>query len=80
MVIGQIILHANNNGSFDHLKICEDFKGEVVEKDLWVFKGDHVESFIGANNAIGTLVVRFDSEEMMKDAITDQCWWEIVVK
>lgn len=76
----EIILHANNSGSFDHLKISDDFKGEVVEEDLWVSKGDHVDSFIGANNAIGTLVLRFDSAEALQDALSNQNWWEVVVK
>ena len=76
----EIILHANKTGSFETLRISPDFKGQVVEEDLWVSKGDHVESFIGANNAIGTLVLRFDSAESLHDALTNQNWWEVVVK
>jgi hypothetical protein len=34
-----------------------------------------VEAFNGANNAIGTLVLRFDTAEPLEQAITRQCDW-----
>ena len=56
-------------------------RGEIVEEDLWVVKGDKVESFEGANNAIGTLVLRFQSSEELEEAITHQRdWLKVVVK
>ena len=63
------ILHSDNAGTFDHLWIAESIRANVIEEDLWVQKGDHVESFIAANDAIGTLVLRFDDEERMIDVI-----------
>lgn len=77
----EIILHADKDGVFDHLEISKDLPAEVVEEDLWVEKGDKVESFEGANNAIGTLVLRFQTAEELEQAITDQrSWLKVVVK
>ena len=77
----EIILHADTNGVFDHLEISKDLPAEVVEEDLWVEKGDKVESFEGANNAIGTLVLKFQSAEELEIAITNQReWLKVVVK
>ena len=77
----EIILHADKNGVFDHLEISKDLPAEVVEEDLWVEKGDKVESFEGANNAIGTLVLKFKSAEELEKAITQQRGWlNVVVK
>jgi uncharacterized protein (DUF1330 family) len=45
---------------------------DIIEEDLWVVKGDKVESFEGANNAIGTLVLKFETEEELEEAITNQ--------
>ena len=54
---------------------------EVVEEDLWVKNGDKVESFEGANNAIGTLVLKFQIAEELEYAITHQSdWMKVVVK
>ena len=77
----EIILHADNDGEFVGLEITPDLKAEVVERDLWVKEGDHVDSFEGANNAIGTLVLRFDSSDDLEWAITHQKnWLRVIVK
>ncbi len=77
----EIILHADKEGEFDHLEINKEFPAEIVEEDLWVNKGDHVDSFEGANNAIGTLVLKFQSAEDLENVITHQReWLNVIVK
>ena len=77
----EIILHADKSGTFDHLEISNDLPAEIVEEDLWVVKGDKVEGFEGANNAIGTLVLNFNSAEELEHAITHQReWLKVIVK
>ena len=75
----EVILHADRNGAFDRLDISPKLKAQVVETDLWVQKGDMVESFEGANNAIGTLVLKFNSAQDLEYAITNQREWLRVV-
>lgn len=75
----EIILHADESGTFDHLEISKDLPAEVVEDDLWVKKGDAVKSFEGANDAIGTLVLKFQLAEELENAITNQRGWLKVV-
>ena len=77
----EIILHADKDGIYDHLEISKTLPAEVVEEDLWVKQGDHVDSFEGANNAIGTLVLKFQTTEELEYAITHQReWLKVVVK
>jgi len=77
----EIILHADESGTFDHLEISKDLPAEVVEEDLWVHKGGAVKSFEGANDAIGTLVLKFQTAEELEKAITNQReWLKVVVK
>ena len=77
----EIILHADKDGVFDHLEISKDLPAEIVEEDLWVENGDKVEGFEGANNAIGTLVLKFQTAEELEKAITNQRdWLKVVVK
>jgi uncharacterized protein (DUF1330 family) len=47
----------------------------VIEEDLWVMKGDAVHFFEGANNAIGTLIMKFNSQEQLKEALEKQGEW-----
>ena len=77
----EVILHAPKAGKFVGLEIASSLKAQVIERDLWVMDGDRVEAFHGANDAIGTLVLRFDDKDAMEHAITHQSeWLKIVVK
>lgn len=77
----EIILHADKDGIYDHLEIRKNLPAEVIEEDLWVKQGDHVDSFEGANNAIGALVLKFQTAKELEIAITNQKdWLKVVVK
>ena len=77
----EVILHADKEGIFDSLQIDENYKQFVVEEDLWVEKGDKVNSFLGANDAIGTLVLKFDTAEQLEKALAEQkSWLKVIVE
>ena len=59
----EIILHANQPGHFERLDIAPELQPLVIEKDLWIKSGDIVETFTGANMAIGTLALKATSQE-----------------
>jgi len=77
----EIILHADKPGIFEDLVINPDLPAEIIERDLWVKPGDVVEGFEGANNAIGTLVLKFETANVLEKAIRSQdSWIKIIVK
>lgn len=73
--LAEVILHANNDGFFDRVEISPEMKDFVVETDLWIKPGDKVHGFSGANNAIGTIVLRLPSEEHLKNKLTKIALW-----
>lgn len=76
----EVILHADCDGKFQELSIREDMIQYVVEKDLWVNSGDEVSSFSAANDAIGTLVLKFKSqEELVKALACQNDWLKVIV-
>ena len=75
----EVILHADKDGIFQSLDITPEMKSQVIEEDLWVKAGDKVEAFNGANNAIGTLVLKFNSEEELVEALANQRQWLKVI-
>lgn len=54
----EVILHADKPGIFQGLDISSELEPYVMEKDLWVKAGDRISSFNGANDAIGTIIVK----------------------
>ena len=69
--IVEIILHANKSGAFERLDIADDLKSILVEEDLWIQKGYNVETFTGANMAIGTLALKVNSQDEVKNIISN---------
>lgn len=69
----EIILHAEKDGVFEEI-IIEDNLSEnnIVEVDMWVKKGDRINAFRGANDAIGTLVAKFETEEKMSEFLNSR--------
>ena len=61
--IVEIILHANEPGIFSNLEISDNLKKIVVDEDLWIKSGTKVETFTGANMAIGTLALKAKSQQ-----------------
>jgi len=61
----EVILHSENVGTFKALSISSEIESNVIERDLWIEPGTKVGGFSAANEAIGTLVLRFDTKEHM---------------
>lgn len=77
----EIILHTDKDGVFEDIHIDPSLPAEIIEKDLWVKTGDFVHGFEAANDAIGTLVLRFDNAQDLEKAITNQSsWLKIFIK
>lgn len=77
----EVILHADKAGVFDHIEISKELPAIIVEEDLWVEEGDRINAFEGANDAIGTLVLRFDNKGEMDKAIKNVSdWLKVIVR
>ena len=78
----EIILHSEKEGRFERLDIEKGIKEKnVFQEDLWVEKGDKVNSFNGANDAIGTLVLKFETKEELEKALSNQeRWLKVIVE
>lgn len=68
----EIILHSEKEGTFEKLWISEEISSNIVENDLWIETGTHVGGFSGANEAIGTMVLKFDSQIQMNNVLNNQ--------
>ncbi len=65
----EVILHSDKPGFFDSLWIDDSIKDNVYERDLWVEKGAKIGGFCAANEAVGTLVLKFKTEEELQQVM-----------
>lgn len=67
----EVILHSDRPGIFDSLWVDEAITDAVYERDLWIEPGTEVGGFSAANEAVGTLVLRFETEERLQEVMKD---------
>ena len=65
----EVILHSEKPGTFEALETDPSIADNIVERDLWVAPGDAVGGFSAANESLGTLILRFDSEERLAEVM-----------
>ena len=76
----EFIVHSNKAGEFVSLDIDPSFaEKHLVQNDLWVSLGDAIAEFTGANQTIGTLVLKFDSHEQAEELLSRPNDWHKVV-
>lgn len=60
-----LILHSDKEGIYKNAKLSDEIEKRIVEKHMYVKSGDKIESFMGANAAIGVLILKYESREIM---------------
>ena len=77
----EIIVHADKTGVLKGIEISPEIEAKIKEKDFWFKEGDSVKAFQSARDAMGTLVLRFESSDELEYAITHQrAWLNVIVK
>lgn len=68
---GEVILHSKDSGIFRDIWISEKIAPFVVDKDIWVERGMKIAPFSGANNTLGTLILKCNTREQVEDITTN---------
>lgn len=76
------IIHSQVAGTYQGIKYDEVFrKAHVLSEAIYPEIGSHVESFCGANNAIGSVFLRFNSrEEVEQYVLKHDVFIKVIVK
>lgn len=81
LVFAIFVMHTMQNGIFNRVEIHSDvMMKNVHSKVLYINSGDEIHAFGGANNAIGTLFMKFQSKDEMEYVIKNSNkWLKIIV-
>lgn len=67
----EVVLHSEQDGIFKALEISPTLRPHIIEEDLWVAPGERINAFRGANDAVGTLVLKFDNPEELEEYLSE---------
>jgi biotin carboxylase len=62
-------LFSDKVGLLKHIEISEELHKYIAKKHIYVNPGEPVNSYLGASNALGVLVMTFDSSDVMSRVI-----------
>lgn len=63
------MVHSLETGTFKELWLSARIKPKIIEQDIWVKPGDKVEKYLGSNNTLGTMVLKFESMDEMLEMV-----------
>lgn len=63
------MVHSLVNGTFKELWLSERVKPKIIEQEIYAKPGDKVKKYLGSNDTLGTMILKFDSMEEMLDMV-----------
>lgn len=63
------MVHSLETGQFKDIWMSKRISSKIIEKNIWVKTGEHVEKYIGSNHTLGTLILKFESMEEMLEIV-----------
>jgi biotin carboxylase len=70
-----VVINSENKGKLKNVLIADDVKEYIVEENMFVQNGEEVAPFISAKDALGVLIMKFESNEQMQAIIKKQKEW-----
>ncbi|MGC8121081.1 ATP-grasp domain-containing protein [Marinobacter sp. VGCF2001] len=64
-----VIVHSRDEGKFSELWLSERAKNYIVEEDVQVQPGKQVNVFSGSHDTLGTMILKYPSQETMLDML-----------
>ncbi|MBQ3343872.1 MAG: ATP-grasp domain-containing protein [Kiritimatiellae bacterium] len=70
-----LVMHSNKTGCFWGIEMCGDKHRYLKEECIYIREGDNVTGFNGANQAIGTMFMQFDTYQEAVTAVLNSSDW-----
>lgn len=67
--VSYLILHSDKNGVLNNIVLDKMIEDRIIEKHIYLKSGDKVETFLGANAALGVLIMKYESREVMNEIV-----------
>lgn len=76
----EVILHSDKPGIFSGLWIDDSVRDAIYECDLWIKPGEKIGAFSAANEAIGTLILKHETEKSLKPVMEElSCYVKVLI-
>ena len=63
------MVHSLGDGVFKGIWLSDRIKSKIVEENTWVQLGDPVKKYLGSNDTLGSMILKFESLDEMNNMI-----------
>ena len=75
------MLHAIEDGTVEEIWYSDEIRNNIIEEVLFIKVGDDVKKFDGSNHTLGTMIMKFNSQEEMMDKMDNmEKYLEVIIK
>ena len=75
------MLHAIEDGVVEKVWYSDEIKANILEENVFIQSGDEVKKFDGSNHTLGTIIMKFASEEEMLEKMDNmEKYLKVLVK
>ncbi|WP_294375549.1 ATP-grasp domain-containing protein [uncultured Clostridium sp.] len=68
----EIILHSDKPGVFKEIYVSDEISKNIFELDVWVDENTNIGGFEAANEAIGTVILKFETQKHLEEVLNNQ--------
>lgn len=75
------MLHSLEDGIVNEVWYSDEIKNNILEENIYICPGDEVKKFDGSNHTLGTMIMKFDSQnEMLEKMDNMEKYLKVIVK
>ena len=75
------MLHALKDGIVEDIWYSDEIKKNIIEENIFIKKGDEVQKFNGSHATLGTMIMKFDSQnEMLEKMDNMEKYLKVIIK
>jgi hypothetical protein len=75
------MLHAIEDGIVKEIWYSDEIKKNIIEENIFIKLGDEVKKFDGSHHTLGTMIMKFDSQEEMLEKMDNmEKYLKVLVK
>ena len=75
------MVHSLQNGVVKEIWYSDEIKNNIIEENIFVKQGDKVNKFDGSNNTLGTMIMKFESQnEMLEKMDNMEKYLKVIVE
>jgi len=75
------MLHATEDGIVKEIWYSDEIRNNILEENIFIQPGDEVKKFDGSNHTLGTMIMKFDSQEEMLEKMDNmEKYLKVVLK